>query len=95
MDNVKLLLSGIQFKTRKLAEEVALLRQDKAFLESEQQKLIKEIEKQKTVVKQLEEKIHVLSIAQSIDTGENSLLLKKKINEVLREIDKCIGLMDK
>lgn len=61
---------------------------------------INELEKQMAVhkqsVKQLEEKIKEYNLAQSLNNNkpDDNRKLKQKINEYIREIDKCIALMN-
>jgi hypothetical protein len=44
----------------------------------------------------LEEKLRVLKLAKSIEgTSEKSLDIKQKINDFVREIDKCVVLLKK
>ena len=43
----------------------------------------------------IEEKYKVLKIAKSLESGGNSYDQKIKINEMLREVEKCIGLLNK
>jgi inorganic pyrophosphatase len=56
---------------------------------------IKEIqEQQKQTIKELEDKIKLLKIAKTTETKEGAVDAKLKINELIREIDKCIGLLN-
>jgi regulator of replication initiation timing len=71
-----------------LQEEVNLLR-----TENQQQK--QALEAAKTSAAEQEEKIRVLKLAKSIGTSEKTLDIKQKINEFVREIDKCVALLKK
>lgn len=51
-------------------------------------------EQQKETIKQLEEKIKLLKITKALEQKEGSVEAKLKINELLREIEKCIRLIN-
>ena len=55
-----------------------------------------ELDKSSTTIQQLEEKINILKLSTSIQTelGGNKVA-RKQINELVREIDKCIALLNK
>ena len=57
-------------------------------------KLISEKDKE---IKKLEEKIKLLRITKSVNSeeSENIKESRKKINEYVREIDKCVALLNK
>ncbi len=94
MKDVATLVSGIDYKLRKLIEHRHLLR-------SENENLINEIQglklanlEQKQKILQLEEKIKILKLAKTLEKKEGTVEAKLKINELVREIDKCIGLLN-
>ena len=64
---------------------------------SEQNSLLEEnISLQKKKIDDLNEKVRILNISKSIDVTETDLIsTKKKIDEYVREIDKCIALLNK
>lgn len=93
--NISLVVSSLQSKVEKLVlqhrkavEDVKQLKQDNDFLK-------KTLSNQKERVEELEEKNKVLKLAKSIgdEEGKNTDL-KLKINELVREIDKCIALVN-
>ncbi|MCX6251097.1 MAG: hypothetical protein NTX61_10140 [Bacteroidetes bacterium] len=49
---------------------------------------------QKTKINQLEEKIRILRLTKTIEKKEGASEAKSKINELVREIDKCMGLLN-
>ena len=51
-------------------------------------------EEQKQVIKGFEEKILILKIARMTEGKENNSDVRARINELVREIDKCIGLLN-
>ncbi|MCX6231043.1 MAG: hypothetical protein NTZ33_05825 [Bacteroidetes bacterium] len=95
MQDLSVLISGIEFKLRKLLEQENQLRLSNAQLAEENQKLREIVENQKNTIKEIEEKYKVLKITKSLNDGSNSFDQKIKINEMLREVEKCIGLLNK
>ena len=94
MDDVTTLVSGIEFKVRKLIARQKELRKEKETLTIDINKLKKTNEEQKQVISGLEEKIRVLRIAGMQGEKGNNSDVKATINELVREIDNCIGLLN-
>jgi vacuolar-type H+-ATPase subunit C/Vma6 len=93
--DISLVVSSLQSKVEKLilqhrraAEETKQLKEENDFLR-------KALQKQKGDFSQIEEKNKVLKLAKSISgmEGKNTEV-KLKINELVREIDKCIALVN-
>jgi len=49
---------------------------------------------QKEDMVKLQEQLKLLKVSRSVETGKGSYEAKVKINELVREIDKCIGLLN-
>jgi len=94
MGDVEILVSGIEYKVRKLKEQHQKLKEENVTYSGEINKLITNNSEQKQIINQLEEKINLLKLAKALDTKEGDVESKKRINELLREIDKCIGLLN-
>ena len=94
MKDVATLVSGIDYKMRKLIEHHQVLRSenDTFITEIRELKLVNNEQKEK--IKQLEEKIKLLKLAKTLENKEGNVEAKLKINELVREIDKCIGLLN-
>ena len=96
MEKVSIIVSGLDFKVKKLV----FLHQE-TLIESEKRReeiinLQKTIEEQKTIIKNLEEKIKFTKITKTFENqGKDTYQTKLKINELVREIDKCIALINK
>ena len=63
-------------------------------LESELQSLQSELEQVKGANKTLNEKIKTTKVASAISGGNGSYEAKVRINQLVREIDKCIALLN-
>ncbi|MCX6305605.1 MAG: hypothetical protein NT040_11605 [Bacteroidetes bacterium] len=94
MKDVATLVSGIEYKLGKLIEHHQTQRTDNKKHTTEIQELKQVITEQKHTIRQLEEKIKILRIAKTLETKEGNVEAKLKINELVREIDKCIGLLN-
>ncbi|MDP1622435.1 MAG: hypothetical protein Q8M08_08855 [Bacteroidales bacterium] len=94
MKDVDALVSGIEDKLGKLIEQNLIQRADNKRYITELQDLRKEINEQKNTIRQLEDKVKTLRITKTLETKEGNVEAKLKINEFVREIDKCIGLLN-
>ena len=94
MKDVATLVSGIDYKLRKLIEQHHALRSENNNFINEIQNLKLENNEQKQKITQLEEKIKILKLAKTLENKEGNVEAKLKINELVREIDKCIGLLN-
>ncbi|MEI6696989.1 MAG: hypothetical protein WCO13_13095 [Bacteroidota bacterium] len=95
MQDLSNLVSGIEFKLKRLIEQNNQLKIETTQLLKRNEEFTKTIENQKNTIKELEEKYKVLKIAKSLESHTNSFDQKIKINEMLREVEKCIGLLNK
>ena len=94
MNDVAKLVSGIEYKLDKFFEQLQKQRADNKIYIAEIQKLKQVVNEQQHAIRQLEDKIKILRIAKTIETKEGTVEAKLKINELVREIDKCIGLLN-
>jgi len=89
-------LNSVMQKTARLIELCNALQEENKLLKSENQQQKQALESAKTTHLELDEKIRVLKLAKSIEgTSEKTLDIKQKINEFVREIDKCVALLKK
>jgi len=89
-------LSIVVEKTERLIALCGALQEENDLLKLENQSLSTALNVSKDKSKELEEKLRVLKLAKSFsETNEKSLDIKQKINEFVREIDKCIVLLKK
>lgn len=65
-------------------------------LTREKNELTELVNQQKNEITALTEKIKMIKLAKSVGgSGEESAKFKLKINEVVREVDKCIAMLNK
>ena len=96
-------LNNIVDRTHRLIELCEALQEENDLLKLENQSLNVAVDTGKMKLTELEEKLKVLKLARSlegitaVETGSNekTLDIKQKINEFVREIEKCIALLKK
>lgn len=95
MEKVLDKIRNISGKVEKLVSANDHLKEEIKKLRANNQSLKKKIGEQADQIKELEENMKLLKAAQSavaLDTGDK-LLLKKKLSEFIRELDKSINLL--
>lgn len=95
MDNAGRVITGIDEKTRRLIVRYNELKEQSGKYETLIQELKQINEEQIRIIKELENKIEIKSIVGTIETKEGKVEAKARINELVREIDKCIGMLNK
>ena len=89
-------LNNVVQKTNRLIEWCTALQEENRLLKIENQTQQSNLVAAKNTQIELDEKIRVLKLAKSIEgTSEKTLDIKQKINEFVREIDKCVVLLKK
>ncbi len=94
MQDVGRVVAGIEIKLGKLISQHQARRAEHEKQLAEITGLKTIIADQKKVIADLENKIKVLKLAKSLEKKEGNVEAKLKINELVREIDKCIGLLN-
>jgi len=94
MREMDTLFTGIQYKLKKLTERYQILKAENQQQLIKIQSLTTITEQQKETIKQLEEKNKLLKITKALEQKEGSVEAKLKINELVREIEKCIRLLN-
>ncbi len=94
MKDISILVSGVKKKAGKLIEKHTLFVEKNDKLSKEIVKIKEELTKKNQQVLELNDKVKLLKIAGSVD-GESTKEVKLKINEMVREIDKCIAQINR
>lgn len=87
------LIDNVQQKTEEILSRFSKVQQENKKMQQEIDNNQEIISGQKQIIKQLEDKITILKITKSLERGKENSDARLKINEMLREIDKCIGLV--
>ncbi|MFH1005349.1 MAG: hypothetical protein V1781_07660 [Bacteroidota bacterium] len=96
MSNIKLVITLIEAKIKKLVDLHFQYKKELTELKNQNNEFKQNIKQLKQINKDLEEKNKILKLSKLISgTNENTYELKLKINEQVREVDKCIALLNK
>ena len=95
MSDVTAVVGAIRSKVKKLITTVQSLEEENIKLKEKQAELVQTIESQSKFIEELNDKNKNVIIAESIKKTEGSSDVKKRIDEMVREIDKCIELLNK
>lgn len=88
-------ISSLEKKVKELVKRYAELKRKNMAMETELTELRKTVDSQKEAIKNLEEKNKIIKLAKSLaDSNPDMAVMKQKINELVREIDKCIAQMN-
>ncbi len=93
MNDAHELISGIEYKVRKLVNLQKENKSENELLLNQNTELKNNIEEQKKIINQLKEEFNRIKLAKSLESMKGSNDAKLKINELVREIDKCIELL--
>ena len=93
--NADQLISSIELKIRNLIEQQKSIKEENNYLKQQKEKITKTLEVQKSIITDLENKYRVLKVSKALEINTGSKDVKKKITELVREIDKCISLLNK
>lgn len=96
MSSVANQLDSVLQKTARLIELCNALQEENDLLIKENESVKAALTTSRNKNTELEEKLRVLKLAKSLEgTSGKSLDIKQKINEFVREIDKCVVLLKK
>ena len=89
-------INKIEKKIALLIEKYTSVEDEKIILERKNNELVVELEQKAKQIKNLEDKIKIMKISKSVDSSSDDVhKTKHKINEYVREIDKCLVLLSK
>ncbi|MCB0821956.1 MAG: hypothetical protein KDC09_04620 [Bacteroidales bacterium] len=88
-------IQGIKKEIKALISKQAELNTEIETLKQVQKTLKGEVEGHLKTIENLIEKNKTLELAKSLKQGEGNRDVKKRIDEMVREIDKCIELLNK
>ncbi len=94
-ESEQILLKDIKHNVSQLLSLVDHLKREKKQLETEKHTLGEEIERLKGVRDDFRKKYDNLKLARSMSGDEGNIDARLKINKIVREIDKCIALLNR
>lgn len=95
MEGLEHRLTVIRLKVERLLEENRQTREENAQLKVRLQEMEKVVELQKNTLSGLTEQNKMIKLAKNLSlSGTDGFDVKIKINELVREIDRCIDLLN-
>jgi phage shock protein A len=95
MNDLRGRLDEIEKKISQLIAKQNSVSERHSFLIKKNEELSRKIEEQNNIIQQYKDNINYIKISQSVKNSEGNADVKNKIDELVREIDKCIGLLNK
>ena len=93
---MKTIINSIEVKLEKLITRLSQLQLEKSDLQKNNDALNAKLQEQEKQIVTLHDKVKLMNIYKSVDaTKEDVKATRLKINEYVREIDKCIALLNK
>ena len=93
---MKAIIDTIEFKLMKLIDKLNQIQLEKSDLQKNNITLSSKLQQQEKKIVALEDKVKLMNISKSVDIDEDEVKSTRlKINEYVREIDKCIALLNK
>ena len=93
---MKNIVNNIEVKLGKLIAKYQKVKQEKLMLQQENEDLVASLKLKEIEILSLQEKVKLMNISKSVDASKQEVKeTKLKINEYVREIDKCIALLNK
>ncbi len=87
-------LAEVSDNIQRLGSRVTELSSENEALKAQLADVLQQLEQKKSQVTDLSEKQKLLMLARSLPSDESRKDVKLKINDMVREIDKCIALLN-
>jgi len=94
MHNLPSKVIDIHSKVNSLIVMTEKLKKELAELKESNERKSNTISEQKVLIQELQEKIKIIKLAKSVKDTEGTQEVKLKINELVREVDKCIAQLN-
>ncbi|NVO01514.1 MAG: hypothetical protein HXX09_02305 [Bacteroidetes bacterium] len=95
MNDLSIIVTGLEYKVKKLLDLQRKIERENSIIKKENYELKKTLEESSTKISEFEQKIKTIKITKAIEKGDGITDAKLKINEIVREIDKCIALLNR
>lgn len=95
MKSTEILIEGIEYKIKKLIAQKKQLEKDNLELRNQLSELQEKNKDKDNMINDLENKIETIRISKSLNNKESVQSAHNRIDRLVREIDKSIGLLNK
>lgn len=95
MEDLQTLIVGIDYKVRKLLDDKRKLEKEIEGLKTDKDEINKIVLEQSEVINNLKEQITTLKLGEAIKSSSDITEVKLKINNLVRKIDRCVGMITK
>jgi predicted RNase H-like nuclease (RuvC/YqgF family) len=95
MSDLSIIVTGLEYKVKKLLDLHKKIDKENSILSKENYELKKKLEEKGEKIIEFEQKLKTIKITKAIEKGSGITDAKLKINEIVREIDKCIALLNR
>ena len=93
---MKTVIDSIEIKLEKLIKKLDHIQLERSNLQKDKDALTLKLQEQEIKLAALDDKVKLMNISKSVDIEEEDVKSTRlKINEYVREIDKCIALLNK
>ena len=93
---MKTIINSIEIKVGRFIEKYNQLQLEKSDLQENKDALNAKLQEKEKQIVVLQDKVKLMNISKSVDTPQEDVKATRlKINEYVREIDKCIALLNK
>ena len=93
---MKTIINSIEVKVEKMITKFNRLQLEKSDLQTDNNTLNTKLQEQERQIVALQDKVKLMNISKSVDIDKEDIKATRlKINEYVREIDKCIALLNK
>ena len=93
---MKSIINNIEVKLGKIIQKLGDLQLEKSDLQKNNHTLNERLQVKDKQIASLQDKVKLMNISKSVDSdSEDVKATRLKINEYVREIDKCIALLNK
>ena len=93
---MKTIINSIEIKVGRFIEKYNQLQLEKSDLQENKDALNAKLQEKEKQIIVLQDKVKLMNISKSVDTPQEDVKATRlKINEYVREIDKCIALLNK
>ncbi len=95
-NKMKAIVDGLEVKIKKLISLYNKAKQEQEAVVNKNEKLKNKLAEMQEIINELEKKNKLIKMSKVVSSSkQDNKETKQKINEYVREIDKCIGLLNK